>query len=209
VADVTVYEYVARRFNEDPFGTGTFTGPDCLDTLDGHASYAERMAGPVGSTLVTFRWEPVGAPAPGAPESWKDVWCRFAWKIMSGAPFANGRITHVHPDTGSLAINFGTAWGPYPDELTTDGYVLQSATIDPTIDSWYDPVGPDTHYRLQSSGTGTTPTVFRYTYARLFIEAGGRPLRQHPLDEGTGGSPRKWGQRSTARSTSGNQTGYQ
>lgn len=181
---MTVYEYVARRFNEDPlsvgYGYGTVTGPDCLDTLDGDASYAGITgAGDPSLSQVTCRLEPVGAAAP-AQSTWTGITAAIAWKRTGGPSTGWGTVTHFSPGSGSTNIATFDLWGeptpPTPSSTTTDDYLLQWATVD--LSDWPDALGPDTVYTVTDTGSSLSGRTFRFTYFRVFIEAGSPHLRQ-------------------------------
>ena len=204
---MTTYEYVARRFNEDPlssgFAYGTVTAPDCLDTLDGDASYVE-YEGP-GSTPpeeVTFRLEPAGAPAP--PQSqWTSITAALAWKRVAGAPTGWSTVVHFTPASGATDIAVFDQWGepdpPQPSSVTTDDYLLQWATVD--LSQWPDALGPDTVYTISDTASTVPGRTFRVTYFRVFIAAGAVPTRVYPRADGLGmGAPRLMDNRSPYRS---------
>lgn len=189
---MTVYEYRPRNFNEDPlsvgFTYGSVTGPTCLDTLDGDASYVEFAgfgAGVKGE--VTCRLEPVGSAAP--PQStWTGITAAIAWKIASGPATGWGTVTHFTPATGSTNIAFYDQWGeptpPVPSSTTTDGYLLQWATVDPA--AWPDAVGPDTIYTITDTASSSPGRTFRFTYFRVFITAAPIPLQWNQRNDALG-----------------------
>lgn len=197
---MAVYEYVARHFNEDPlsvgFAYGTVTGPDCLDTLDGDASHAEFVGpGDASRSQVTCRLEPVGASAP--PQStWTGITAAIAWKRTAGTATGWGTVTHFSPASGSTDIAVFDQWGeptpPVPSSVTADGYLLQWATV--PLDAWPDAVGPDTSYNITDTASSIAGRTFRFTYFRVFIEAGTPPLRLMQRGDGLGmGSGRVFG----------------
>lgn len=205
---MTVYEYAARHFNEDPlssgFTYGSVSGPDCLDTLDGDASYAEFVgAGGVGPSQVSCRLEPVGAAAP-SQSTWTGITAAIAWKRTTGPSTGWGTVTHFSPDSGSTNIATFDLWGeptpPTPSSTTADDYLLQWATVD--LSDWPDALGPDTYYSITDTGSSLSGRTFRFTYFRVFIEAPGDiPLRLRQRGDGLGlGSVRVRGVGSQQRS---------
>jgi hypothetical protein len=182
-------------------GEGIIVGADPLATKDGDTSYVQtQLTGASVATSVSFRLPSDAHAAPGAR-----VWITAEAKMITG--FAGLYLTATLPGEASgIGITNGDI----------DGFSGTYSTQTEEIEFGFLPAGyapqylidPDTVFHMLNTSQLGGLGVLRTTWLRVVVESL-RPLRQWPLDEGNGGSPRRYGGRSTSRSTSGNARGYQ
>jgi hypothetical protein len=135
----------------------------------------------------------VDAVAP-VPFDWE-----AAWTATTEAPYIP--FERVHYRTLSLYSQ--------SEGIDVQGLIDGHAAKNPGV-----PAGPFWQYTgviaYSSSMAARYPDEARLgTYVETWEMGRSRPLRQWPLDEGNGGTPRRYGGRSTSRLTSRNARGYQ
>jgi hypothetical protein len=182
---------------------GTIVGSDPLETADADTSYVETTLSGATIELVSFRLPGAATASPGA-----------AVRIVADARYtagAGGLVVYAHPTSAPIPGD-GLAITPGGDIDLTATYAQHVADVDFTaLPAWADPeniIRSDTVFYLGNSAPLGGLATVRTTRLRILVESG-RPLRQWPLDEGNGGTPRRYGGRSTSRSTSKNARGYQ
>lgn len=178
-------------------GTVTVTSEpaasDGGDPLPGSATlHGDSFPAPPYPTASTVAWEPIAGGAT----------LRKSAHIIStgGTEFASWALPDDAPNVAVLVYD-STLDGDNDvryviGNLTSTG--LTGFDIYPGVYSGPGTLDPLTYIATRKTIRYWSPIAVRY-----------RPLRQWPLDEGNGGSPRRYGGRSTSRRTSGNAKGYQ